>query len=244
MFVCVKYGLDAQKENYVNANCSCAVLMDHLKGKVVSEITRGLAKRRDEEKKVIARLSRQRHVCHRQLQKLKHGSKGGDAGDSGSRSGDAEGSASGDEGSAAGDAPEGGGGEDDQAKVAKVEGWISGCEAEISEREDLIERITSYEETVSNVVRVDLAESTDNTALEMHKFHPDVKATAVLPLRCAVNLIGYPPGPDNVDPLSMDSSERPPPIPLLNDFQKVSRTPEVEDMINTIGGGPGGGRGK
>lgn len=228
MFVSVKYGLDAEKENYVNANCSCSVLMDSLKERVVSDITKGLAKRREEEKKVIARLSRQRHVCVRQLQKLKHVKGGGD--------GEGEGGGSGDEGSnAAVDEPAGDAADDLAAKIMKTEGWISGCEAEIKEREDLINSIIAQEENVLKIDSVDLADPSDQTLLNMYGFGPEVKATAVLPLRCTVNLMGYPKVPEGEQE---EGAEKPPPFSLLMEFPKINRTPEVEEMIATLGGGP------
>eukprot|EP00746_Dinoflagellata_sp_MGD_P160278 gnl/MRDRNA2_/MRDRNA2_86927_c0_seq1.p1 gnl/MRDRNA2_/MRDRNA2_86927_c0~~gnl/MRDRNA2_/MRDRNA2_86927_c0_seq1.p1 ORF type:complete len:216 (+),score=71.19 gnl/MRDRNA2_/MRDRNA2_86927_c0_seq1:68-715(+) len=212
MFVCVKYGIsggEPPKDNFVNADCACAVLMDSLKATAVREMLAALQERRNEEKKTIAKLTRALHVQTRQLQKMNDEKE--------KRAAETE-------------TPEGAEPKEDlEEEINKKTEQKKSVEKEIKAREDLINTITGHEEKIRSAEEVDLADAQDNTMLNMYEFGSTIKATSVLPLRCTVNLMGIPagePGPDGTA-----TKERGSAFPMMCDVPKVERSEEVDEML-------------
>jgi len=216
MFVCVKYGIqvgsDAPKENFVNADCACAVLMDSLKARAVKEMLQSLQDRRLEEKKMIGGLARTLRTSTGQLKKKKD--------DLEKRKDETE-------------PPDGAEPKEVlEEEVKKKDIQITKCEAEVKEREDLIQVITQHEEKIKSVEDVDLSDPADAASLNMYEFG-SIKATSVLPLRCTVNLMGIPTVEEPVEGGEEGATKkgRGPTFPMLVELPKVERSDEVDEML-------------
>lgn len=145
----------------MNANCACEILRDDLTARCQREIGQALTKRRDEERRAIAGLSRHLALHTRYLAKWKEEKD-----------------------------PPAGEDETFASKIAKTEGWVQACENEIKNREEVLTSITEKECILGNLDYVDLADPSDGSLVELGGFPPKTSASAVIPLRASTVAYG------------------------------------------------------
>lgn len=146
----------------MNANCACEILRDDLTARCQKEIGQALTKRRDEERRAIAGLSRHLALHTRHLAKWKEEK----------------------------DPPTAEVDETIAAKITKTEGWVQACENEIKNREEVLSLIAEKECILGNLDYVDLADPTDGQMVELGTYPPKTSASAVIPLRAATVAYG------------------------------------------------------
>eukprot|EP00397_Hematodinium_sp_SG-2012_P053469 GEMP01063847.1.p1 GENE.GEMP01063847.1~~GEMP01063847.1.p1 ORF type:complete len:202 (+),score=45.05 GEMP01063847.1:11-616(+) len=170
MFICVQYGCvtpgSQAPETFMNANCACEILRDDLTTRCQKEIGQALGKRRDEERRAIAGLSRHLSVHTRHLAKWKE---------------EKESLADSDKVEQI---------EGITAKIGKTEGWVEACEKEIKTREEVLTVISEKELQLQNLEFVDLADPADGQLVQLGSFPPKTNASAVIPLRAATVAYG------------------------------------------------------
>uniref|UniRef100_A0A0G4GMV8 Uncharacterized protein n=1 Tax=Chromera velia CCMP2878 TaxID=1169474 RepID=A0A0G4GMV8_9ALVE len=220
MFFIAKYGEEGPGR-FFNPNCSCAILLDHLKVRASSDIQASLKKRRDDTKLSINQLQRQTVAFNHQLMQLEDELSRKKAATARQTPTDEEQkekeqpppSAKDTKGKKGGTPPPP---EDEfdpndpvkvlEKKIEEIRKTLTTNETRIGRRKDLIAQILTQEKKLERIDKVDFTTEDGSTDLKLRESPTSVALNFLQPKK-TYKVTAFPPPPE---PQIFDGSESPP----------------------------------
>uniref|UniRef100_A0A7S3UIS8 Uncharacterized protein n=2 Tax=Oxyrrhis marina TaxID=2969 RepID=A0A7S3UIS8_OXYMA len=216
MFFECLYGLD-NKPKYFSANCSCAVLLDHVAERAQREVKEALERRKVASQKAVSALLRTHAAQEHARKRLQ------DANRPGSSASTAE-KASAEEQ------------QEKEAQIQKISQLMDALQEEQRQHEEVKQQVDEHIQLLSSIAKVVLALE-DSTVLPLEE-RPSRKAAEWIPLRSTVQVMGYPkPAPTEDDPDPPVASE---PVSMLFTLAEVERSELVTELLGELSKTKGG----
>lgn len=210
MFFECLYGLD-NTPKYFSANCSCAVLLDHVSDRAQLEVREALERRKAFTQKTISALLRTHAAQEHARKRLQDSNRPSS-------------SASAAEEVSAGEQQE------KEAQIQKISQLMDALQEEQRQHEEVKQQVDEHIHLLNSIAKVVLALE-DSTVLPLEE-RPSRKAAEWIPLRSTVHVMGYPkPPPTDEDPDPPIAAE---PVSMNFSVAEVERSPQVTELLGEL----------